>query len=584
MPYALYQKCLLALSLSLLLACSPAVAPPLASPSASQAAVSPTPSVLTSVLPSTMPTAAPSAESVLPSVSPSQAASSPQPGVSSSPENSSLFLQGKVYDQHNQPLADAEVTLQAVPTLAEEPLTQAAQQQVTTDADGQYRFQWPHDQSLGLEITVRKAGLTPRRKVLRNSVCCNWTLLSPDGRQIQSLDLQLNQLDFGRNREGQFESSSALLPLSSPSAQVPLRLSGQVRNALGQAVGGVVLEVRRAVDNRYLGQSVSLADGSYLLLDLPAEDLQLSTVKQGYSRQQLNFNPTQRSQAELEINTLQWRGVVVDESQFPQSQIQLEVFSSDPAHPYRTELRSDARGEFAFLAPPGLELTLAALGNGRMTQTTLPAQPVGASPAPVRLQLERQHWEGQVLDHKGEPLAGAEISFKSLIYLQFPFETTLVSGADGRFQLNDPPLQVPVEVLVRKAGYVSRKRQIQHQLCCPVTMAQLSFGRDASGNLDFAQALVPLNQLQEKRFDLQGRVTGIQGAAVVGATVYARNNNGFESSTVTGADGSYFLPALPQGPELEIKAQHQDHGPVSTQLRAAQQLQPLSVLNLQFAR
>jgi protocatechuate 3,4-dioxygenase beta subunit len=177
--------------------------------------------------------------------------------------------------------------------------------------------------------------------------------------------------------------------------------------------------------------------------------------------------------------------------------------------------------------------------------------------------------EGTVLDPKGEPVVGAEVTLAFsegdqmglLTFFILGVERSTVSGPDGRFRLKQLDASKPVKLGARHRD----------------------FGPSPTLELDPAQTKDVVLKLV-RPLSLEGRVLTVDGNAVAGARIVVKRKGGqggmsprsnpFEQGTgetrpaLTDAKGAYVVRGAPAG-ELTVTANHLRYADNSAQVTAA---------------
>lgn len=189
---------------------------------------------------------------------------------------------------------------------------------------------------------------------------------------------------------------------------------------------------------------------------------------------------------------------------------------------------ADENGRFRLSFPAPGPVTLAAVAHGYRTKVISGIEvPAGGEAGPVEVSLEPGAvLEGRVLDERGRPVPGAQVSVHSTGSLS---GSTMMSdestAADGRYRLEG--LDFGPHVVSATAG-----------------------DRTVRASVDISLDVQSLDLRFEEQASVSGRVADAAGAPVLGAGVFLipAEREGERARRVTsGADGTFAFPAVSRG-------------------------------------
>lgn len=201
----------------------------------------------------------------------------------------------------------------------------------------------------------------------------------------------------------------------------------------------------------------------------------------------------------------------------------------DAAHmPPLASAGCDESGRFRlFFAAPG-SVTLAARATDYRTKIVRGVEvPARGEVGPIEISLEPGAvLEGRVLDERGTPVSGAQVSAQSTGALFGVSEVWQVSNdAEGRYRLEGLDLG-------------------------PYDVSATAGDRKARASVDIGLSVQSLDLRLEEQASVSGRVTDAAGAPVVGAGVFLipADPEGERAQRVTsGADGAFVFPPVSRG-------------------------------------
>ncbi len=380
---------------------------------------------------------------------------------------------------------------------------------------------WAHpgDDKL-LELTMLRAG------TLEGSV------VDEDGQPIAGAELEVHGLaDTGR----QVLMSSALgvpLPSDSPANSVVTPAAG---DNLGVTAGRVPLIPLSGSAAGTVAEADVLAfrtdaHGAFHLSGLPPGSLRVAARKAGFAPSESSAHALHAGETLREVQiTLSHGGSVagrvVDAHDAPLEHVRVELLAETEGSPRSTV--SDQLGAFRFSAvrgpwivtayPPGLPPVRAnATLKGSEEQTIT-----------LRVETETVTLEGRVLDGRARPIENATISLRAL-QASTPFAITVLSGDDGRFQIEGLPAP-PYRISADHSDYAPSKPVKVATISDPVEIV-LASGSSLHGAVIDAQSNEPISGA---RVSLSASPSGGTLAA------RSRSDGTFEFLHVT--DGQYMV-------------------------------------------
>jgi beta-lactamase regulating signal transducer with metallopeptidase domain len=229
-------------------------------------------------------------------------------------------------------------------------------------------------------------------------------------------------------------------------------------------------------------------------------------------------------------------GVVRDPAGKPVAGVGLSIFP-DGGNQQFAYVETDANGRYALWhLPRNVDMRILELGTGDYFHEAVPTRLTGRRHElnlTLRLRPHGGSIVGNVVDHKGRPIAGAELINPSNSSDKVRKAET---GPDGRFRLeNLYQTMVGKEVIVRAKGFAPRRVKVE-----PGPAAKP------------AEVTITLKAGHR----LKGQVTDQKGVPLEGVRVYFANGNSPDSdggSATTDAQGLFAFDSLPMNPPFSFR-------------------------------